>query len=154
MGAITLQFCEGSGLESAMIKWFGHGKFSHVDCVLPEGTLLGARSDTIQGIAPGVRIRPKGYIHGEVLEVVKVACSDDQEAEFYRFLHEQIGKPYNKMGIFAFVFATDWTTEGAYFCSELIAAGLASIGILAGMAQPANKIDPDDLRLMLSVLNR
>src|ERR1700744_5639048 len=98
MGAIPLQFCEGSGLESAMIKWFGHGKFSHVDCVLPDGRLLGARSDVIQGIPAGVQIRPADYIHNEVLELVNIPCPDEDVPLFYEWLHKQVGKKYNKLG--------------------------------------------------------
>jgi hypothetical protein len=150
MRAITLQFVEGSGLGAGMIKWFGHGKYSHVDCVLPNGRLLGARSDRQMGVPPGVQTRPAGYTGKERVTRVEIPCTTEQWHRFYGFLLEQIGKPYNKLGIVAFFFATDWTSEGEFFCSQLQAAALQEAGMLEGLSELPNKIDPDDLRLLIS----
>jgi hypothetical protein len=152
MGAITLQFVEGSGLGAGMIKWFGHGKYSHVDCVLPDGKLLGARSDRVGGKPPGVQIRPASYLGKEKTLRVKIPCTGQQEHFFYRFLYTEIGRAYNKLGIVAFFFATDWTTEGNYFCSQLATKALQEVNLFENLSEPANKIDPDDLRLLISAV--
>jgi hypothetical protein len=152
MGAITLQFVEGSGLGAGMIKWFGHGKYSHVDCVLPHGHLLGARSDKIQGIPPGVQMRPADYTKKEHVTRVVIPCTVEQEHIFYGFLLEQIGKPYNKLGIVAFFFATGWTKIGQWFCSQLQTAALQEAKLLPQLSELPNKIDPDDLRLLISAV--
>jgi hypothetical protein len=52
MGAITLQFVTSRDPESWAIRTFQRGWCSHVDSVMDDGRLLGARSDG------GVLIRP------------------------------------------------------------------------------------------------
>jgi hypothetical protein len=52
MGVITLQFVTSRELESSAICTFQRGWCSHVDSVMDDGRLLGARSDG------GVQIRP------------------------------------------------------------------------------------------------
>ena len=152
MAEIVLQFVEGSGFGSGMIKWFGHGDYSHVDCVLPDGTLLGARNDVLGGVAAGVQIRPATYIgNSRVLRLVLPATEDQAEA-FYDFMEAQIGKPYNKIGILAFVVNANWSSVGAWFCSQLVTAALQEAKWLAELSETPNKIDPDDLRLILSAL--
>jgi hypothetical protein len=152
MGTITLQFVEGSGLGAGMIKWFGHGKYSHVDCVLPSGSLLGARSDRVGGQPPGVHVRPDGYTKNEKTTRVTLVVTKKQEEAFYSYVQHQLGCAYNKLGIVAFFFATDWTAEGEFFCSQLATAGLQAAGLLKNLTEPANKIDPDDLRLLISAV--
>jgi hypothetical protein len=152
MGTISLQFVEGSGLGAGLIKWFGHGKYSHVDCVLRCGSLLGARSDVVQGIPAGVQIRPAGYTGKEPVEIVDIPCTDQQQYEFYAFARSQIGLQYNKLGILAFAFAKDWTNEEQRFCSQLAVMCFQEAEMLRGLTEPASKIDPDDLRLMVSAV--
>lgn len=152
MGAIVLQFVEGTGLGSGMIKWFGHGSYSHVDCVLPDGTLLGSRSDVMSGAPAGVQIRPAGYVNKDAVDRVTLPATDDQERGFYSFMRSQIGKPYNKLGIFAFAVNAEWSSTGAWFCSQLVTAALQESGWLRELTEPPNKIDPDDLRLIISAL--
>jgi hypothetical protein len=151
VGTISLQFVEGTGVGSAMIKWFGHGKFSHVDCVLPDGSLLGARSDVIQGVPAGVQIRPAGYMTGPV-ERVDIPCTAEQEQMFYSYGRSQIGRAYNQLGIIAFVFSVGWTNEEERFCSEFATMCLRGAGMLGQLSEPPNKIDPDSLRLILSAV--
>lgn len=152
MGAIVLQFVEGSGLGSGMIKWFGHGAFSHVDAVLPDGTLLGARNDDIDGVPAGVQIRPASYVARETVRRVELPATDEQAAAFYQFMREQIGKPYNRVGIAAFMVNASWSSVGAWFCSQVVTAALQAAGWLRELSEPPNKIDPDDLYLVISAL--
>jgi hypothetical protein len=152
VGTISLQFVEGSGLGAGMIKWFGHGKYSHVDCVLQDGRLLGARSDVIGGVPAGVQIRPTGYMGKEAVERVDVPCTDGEQYGFYAFARSQVGRAYNKLGIVAFAFAKDWTNDEQRFCSQLAVMCFQEAGMLRELTEPANKIDPDDLRLIVSAV--
>lgn len=152
MGAIVLQFVEGTGLGSGMIKWFGHGSYSHVDCVLPDGTLLGSRSDVMSGAPAGVQIRPAGYVNKDDVRRITLPATDAQESTFYSFMRSQIGKPYNKLGIFAFAVNAEWSTVGAWFCSQVVTRALQECGWLRELTEPPNKIDPDDLLLIISAL--
>jgi hypothetical protein len=152
MDAITLQFVEGSGLGAGMIKWFGHGKYSHVDCVLPDGWLLGARSDRVGGAPPGVQVRQPDYVKKDKVERVVIPCTDQQQQEFYRSARSQLGLTYNKLGIVAFFFATGWTNPEQRFCSQLATMCLQDAGFLWKLSEVPNKIDPDDLRLIISAV--
>lgn len=152
MAEIVLQFVEGSGFGSGMIKWFGHGDYSHVDAVLPDGTLLGARNDVLGGVAAGVQIRPAAYIGNSRMLRLVLPATEDQAEAFYDFMEAQIGKPYNKIGILAFVVNANWSSVGAWFCSQVVTTALQEAKWLGELSETPNKIDPDDLRLILSAL--
>ena len=121
---IRLQFVLGRGICSAAIAWFSAGTFSHVDAVLPDGYLLGARSDRIGGKAPGVQIRPPGYEKWKSRVVMTLAVDRDTEAAFLRFLNAQIDKPYDSTAIWGFATGRDWRNPDEWFCSELQTAAL------------------------------
>lgn len=147
---ITLQFAAMSDAGSEAIKLFSRGWPSHVDAVIPEG-LLGARSDTLAGVPPGVQIRPPGYEAFDRTLVVTLPCTPGQEAAFHAFLMAQIGKPYDKLAIAAFAVQRDWRMPDAWFCSELVAAALEACGWFpAPLANPANELTPRDLLLAVS----
>lgn len=148
MNAIVLQFVGAADMGGSVINWFDHGSFAHVDSVLPDGTLLGARSDTAQ---PGVQIRAADYMTFKNPVRAALTAPDDTVAAYYNFIRSQIGKPYDMTGIVGFAFGRDWHNPNAWFCSELVAAGLEQSGFLQfPLIQPANKIAPDDLALLCS----
>jgi hypothetical protein len=152
MGAITLQFVGNDSLGSRLIEWYDHGQFSHVDTVLPDGSLLGARNDVLGSIPAGVQIRPAGYVVGDRMKRVAIPCSDIREQNYYDFVESQIGKPYDQLAIAAFCAGRDWRDESAWFCSELVAAGLEEALVVFPLTAPVNKIAPDDLLLLISAM--
>jgi hypothetical protein len=153
---ITLQFVRGADFGADAISWFGHGAdFSHVDTVT-RGGLLGARSDVVGGAPAGVHVRDPSYVAGaRALLRVDLPCSPEVAAAYEAFLTAQIGLPYDSEGILAFVVGRDWRGPGAWFCSELVGAGLEASGYFPyPLATPANKLTPPDLLLALSTINR
>jgi hypothetical protein len=152
MGAITLQFVGNDSLGSKLIEWYDHGQYSHVDTVLPDGSLLGARNDVIGSIPAGVQIRPAGYVLGDRMKRVVLPCSDAKEQNYYDFVRAQIGKPYDQKAIAAFFTGRDWRNEDQWFCSELAAAGLEDAAVFCPLSAPVNKIAPDDLLLVISAM--
>jgi uncharacterized protein YycO len=151
--AVNLQFSTKNDFGGDAIRFFDHGKYSHVDAILSDGSLLGARNDLLAGIPPGVRIRPADYDTFTLVKRVSLACSDAQAAQFDSFLRSQIGKPYDMTAIIAFVVGRDWRSEDSWFCSELAAAAMESAGIFPyKLADTFNKITPADLLLAISVL--
>lgn len=150
MGAIVLQFVGNSSIGSRLIEWFDHGEYSHVDTVLPDGALLGARDDVIDGIPAGVQIRPASYVAQDVVLRVCLPASDAIANAYYDFVQAQIGKPYDEKAIAAFALGRDWRTADAWFCSELVAAGLEESRFVPILSAPCNKIAPDDLLLVVS----
>ena len=153
MPMLTLQFAIEAGLSSRLIRWFSHGPYTHVDVVLPEQKLLGARSDCPVNGKTGVQARPENYAKFVHVRRVKLSVTPSQEVLFYSFLKRQIGKPYDWRAILAFVFDRNWRNADAWYCSELVAAALEYAGVIpAYIYAPANKITPDDLLLILSAL--
>jgi hypothetical protein len=133
---IRVEGVRGSGLSSRAIAWFGGGGvFSHIRSVLPSGDYIDSRSDWTEDgtIPPGVQIRPKDYDTSIVYRVrFEIAVSKKQETQYTEFLHSQIGKPYDKIGIIDFITGNaddrNWRDESAWFCDELVLFGLESIG--------------------------
>lgn len=141
---IRLQFVEGTDLGSKAIQVFERGWPSHVNAVLPDGSLLGALLD-------GVKIRPADYDHWPKQQVVSLHTFPDEEDAWYSFLKAQVGKPYDKLAIAAFTIQRDWREPDSWFCSELIAAALEACGFFPGkLSTPGNEITPRDLLLLVS----
>jgi uncharacterized protein YycO len=149
---IRFQFVLEPGIASWVVAWFGAGHFSHVDAVLDDGTLLGARSDRVGGQPPGVQIRPPNYTKFLRSVVMVIPATDEQNAAFYAFLHSQVGKPYDRRTLSAFWSNRDWRHTDGWICSELQAAGLEKAGVVPQLYLAANKITPVSLALVASTV--
>lgn len=151
---ISLLFVQGRDAGANVIQWFGHGAgFSHVDSILGDGRLLGARSDDVGGAPAGVQVRNPAYVQGAKTLRVYLQCHEAVTVRYYAFLRKQIGKPYDHEGIAGFIVGRNWQRDDAWFCSELVAAGLQASGYLPyKLASPSNRITPPDLVLVLSAL--
>ena len=149
---IRLQFVCEAALSSQAIAWFSAGHFSHVDCLLANGHLLGARDDTVGGQPPGVRIRPPNYAKWQRRVVMTVPTTRAQELAFYAFLDKQLGKPYDSAAIWAFAFNRDWREPDSWICSELQSAAGEHAGILPRLYLAANKITPVACALAFSAV--
>ena len=152
---ITLQFLRGTDFGAKAIEWFGHGAdYSHVDTVMPDGRLYGARSDKVGGAPPGVQYRKSNYYYAkkELSMRITLDTTPEQDKAYYDFLLKQFNKPYDKMGILSFILGRNWDDLDSWFCSELVTAGLVNCGYFTyPLAVTSNKVAPADLILMLSV---
>lgn len=142
----------GGGLSSRAIAWFSAGHFSHVDCILPSGGLLGARSDRIGVVAPGVQIRPGAYEKWKERVVMDLSAKPSEHSRFYEFLNSQLGKPYDKTAILGFATGREWRDPDAWFCSELQAAALEVSGRCPDLYTPRAKVTPAGLASIVSAL--
>jgi uncharacterized protein YycO len=149
---MKLQFVCGDDLTSDAVAWFSAGHFSHVDTLLDDGRLLGARSDFVGGKPPGVQIRPPNYSTFTRRTVFTLAATPAQESAYLGFLHEQLGKPYDKSAIWGFIFNRDWREPDSWICSELQAAALEHAKLTPPLFLAASKITPVSAALVLSVL--
>jgi uncharacterized protein YycO len=133
---ITLQFSRDEGWGSRIIRWFTWSDYSHVDFVLWDGTLLGARTDG------GVQVRKRDYKKFAAVKKYQVEAPGDVIA----FALSQVGKPYDRTGIVNFGLHRDWRAKDSWFCSELVAAAFESAGrpLLQG---DYRRITPRDLML-------
>jgi hypothetical protein len=152
MATIRNQFVCESDVVSQVIAWFGASQFSHVDALLDDGTLLGARSDSIGGKPPGVQIRPANYAKFTRKVVMALEVTDTQKATYLAFLNSQIGKPYDMKTILGFFVNRNWRQGGAWICSELLAEGIEQSGVLKEFYVPDNKITPGSWALAFSAM--
>ena len=152
--SIRLQFVCENALSSQVIAWFSAGHFSHVDAVLPgpNGNLLGARSDSVGGVKPGVQVRPPNYARFARRIVMTVPATMIQTTMFYDFLKRQVGRPYDSEAIWAFAFNRDWRQNDSWICSELVCAAGEYARILPALYLAANKITPVSCALAYSVV--
>lgn len=148
---IVLQFVQADDLGSKAIQIFERGWPSHVDCVWPDGRLLGARSDAIGGAPPGVQLRSPNYAKWTQVKRIGLSVTPQQLTDWLNFLEDQIGKPYDVTAILAFPMQRDWREPDSWFCSELQAAALEQCKFFPRpLSSPANEITPRDLLLLVS----
>ena len=163
MSRLELSFVTEASLGSQAIRWFTHSDFSHVDIITPDGHRLGARSD--HPVRPHDPVKPRGvfgdmYTH-KVAGVQKramdyakftldkrlvIECSAAQARGAYAWLYDQLGKPYDKRGLFAsFLFdrPVPWYDERAWWCSELATVFVHNAGFPA-CRTPASRVSPND----------
>lgn len=138
----------GNTAISKMIQFAQYGFWaSHVEAVMPDGTLLGAHIDG------GVQARPHDYdttVFTHEL-FVDLPSTPDMDDKFHDFLRSQVGKPYDVTAIAAFVARRDWQEHDSWFCSELIAAALVQCDwFTSPLATEFNHITPRDLLLIVS----
>src|SRR4051794_17860996 len=95
---ITLQFSTQPGIGSSLIRALTWSNFSHVDFVLPDGSLLGARQDG------GVQVRPRNYAKF----TAAISYMVDAPDKVLDAARSQIGKPYDWRGILNFGLHRDW----------------------------------------------
>lgn len=133
---ITLQFSTTRHPASALIRWGTWSWASHVDLVLPDGSLYGA-------IPGGVRYHEASPLvtRAERYEV------DAPLDELRIVIESQWGKPYDWPGIIGWGLRRDWQEDDAWFCSELIAWGFQQIGRPLLRADKLHRITPRDLLL-------
>jgi hypothetical protein len=151
---IQLQFVLGTDWTSNLIAWFGGANtgFSHVDVLLPDGRLLGSRSEQIGLIPPGVQIRPPNYARWRYTKVLSLATGPVRQAAFHGFLRQQLGKPYDKTAIVGFIVNRNWREDDSWYCSELITAALEAASIVPSLVSTPAKISPNALSLIASAL--
>src|SRR5689334_19127873 len=110
---VRLSFVAAQAFSSRLIEWFGAGGWSHVDNVLPDGRLLGARSDRIrlksgEVIPAGVQTRPADYETWPKRLIMEVPCTDRQAKDWLSFLMGQLRKPYDRLAIVGFAINRNW----------------------------------------------
>ncbi len=136
---ITLQFSAQAKPGSWAIRKFTWSEYSHVDFVLPDGTLLGATG------AKGVAIRPAEQYSACDRFVV------DAPASVLDIAASQQGKPYDWPAILGFVTQHNWQQENAWFCSELVFWAFNQAGCPL-LRAPKHRITPRDLLLSPSLI--
>jgi hypothetical protein len=149
---IRLQFVLGKALSSRLIAWYGqgYGGYSHVDAVLSDGSLLGARSDRItvkdgHTYPAGVQIRPQGYERWVVRTTVELPCDPLLTIRWEHYLRDQVGEPYDKQAIVGFLLGQRAHAKGHWICSALQRKALRRVTLLHYCPIPESQTTPDAL---------
>lgn len=131
MSEIRLQFVLASDWSSRLIAWYGqgYGGWSHVDAVLADGQLLGARSDSVGGQPPGVQIRPSNYESWKRTQMISIATTDKQASDWEGWLRTQVGFGYDKADIIGLIIGRPILEVGHWICSALQFQAEKNIGI-------------------------
>lgn len=143
MNRITFQFSSSRDPLSALIRWFSHSNYSHVDLVRNDGSLLGARFEG------GVAVRPDGYANFN--RTLRVTVDSPAARAVYDYAESQVGKPYDWRAIAGFASGRSWMDDDRWFCSELAIASLIR-GRFFNCEMPflrQSKITPGDALLIL-----
>ena len=138
---------------SWVIRHLSHSPFSHVDLVMPNGTVLGAsdspNAPVLLGNPRGVAIRPPDYEAFGLRKrmVIKTPLADG----IYAIAETQIGKPFDNTALYRFLSdalptSRSWQDSSAWFCAELLAFAFA-IGGYWKMPKvwPKDRISQSDL---------
>lgn len=151
---IKLQFVCGSDISSRLIAWYGqaYAGYSHVDAILGDGSLLGARADHPGGTASGVQARPATYERWARRDVVELPSSPAQAFSWECWLRSQVGKPYDMGSIWGFVLGRPEHEEGRWICSALQTAALEHVNLMPKLPVHSSQVTPDSLRLLAYAL--
>jgi hypothetical protein len=144
---MRIRFVTGHDFASLGIRVAEHdGWCTHVEAVMPDGTLLGAH------FRGGVMARAADYDKGIATRqlIVSLDAAHDEEDKFNAFLRSQVGKSYDLTALAGFALGRDWHKADSWFCSELIAAALEESGYIPHLASINSHISPRDLLLVLS----
>jgi len=145
MSYLELSFVCEDTLGSRLIRWFTHSNYSHVDIITPDGHRTGARTDHPVASRAGVQQRPIDYAVFTRDKRLIIPCSATQADYAYDWLLDQLGKPYDRTGLFA-SFMLDrpqWRDERSWWCSELGTVFVEKAGF-PPCQTPANRMSPND----------
>jgi len=111
-------------------------KYSHIDFVLPNGKFMGAVP------LGGVCIHEHRYPTEDYFEV---DVTEEEATTILNFAYDQLGKPYDFMGIFGFATNRDWQEDDKWFCSEYVAGAIQKVVPLFN--EETYKVSPRDLSI-------
>ncbi len=132
---VVLEFSRGASLASAVVGLATWSWCSHVDFVLEDGQLLGARPDG------GVSLRQSR----PQLRCERYAV--DASCKVLRLAETQLNRPYDWPGVLGVGLHRDWAETDSWFCSELVAWAFYTAGEPLLRSYELNRITPRDLLL-------
>jgi hypothetical protein len=148
---IRYQFVASAALTSRLIAWWGSGYashgYSHVDCLMVNGDLIGARWDDVGG-GSGVRVRSQFYEKWIRRTVVEIPCTLAQSIEWDAWVRRQCGKPYDPGAILGFLTGDDRHSPGRWICSAMACASGEYVKIIQSPPVKTSEISPNDYFLM------
>jgi hypothetical protein len=131
---------------STLINWREMGKVSHVEAVMPNGSIIAAL------IGEGVVRKPADYDKTSTSQIfVDVAMSSYALDLWMGYLESRLHRPYDMDAIVGIALHLNWRQRGGFICSMLQTLALRQACTFpVPLSEPAHEVTPRDLLLMLS----
>jgi uncharacterized protein YycO len=139
---MKLLFTRRRHVGSWLIRMVTWSNFSHVDVIMPNGTLIGASAP--DGVE---RVKMSSRLDKASKAIVMDIPVGSHEVAF-SFLHSQLGKPYDYAGVAGIGLHRDWQEEDKWSCAELVAKALSEAGQKPFDAEFHHRITPQDLLML------
>lgn len=126
---------------SKLIRWMSWSDYSHVAWMTKAGGIYEAWSPKVR-YCSSVHV---GHQKGTEVEIFTIPnLTQEQRDVIENYLCEQVGKPYDWVGVFRFVprLSTNKNQTGRWFCSELVMAALKKANINPLKRIPNYKVTP------------
>src|SRR5574337_1318206 len=139
-----------SGIYSAVIRWYSRSPYTHAEFCWP---LDNPKPAQYLGAQPkgGVAIRPFNYLGAQPFDVFGAEMTTARAEKLRAWLLRQIGKPYDFRAIagMALPFLDRGRHLQAFFCSELLYAGLCEVELplLNAPERQSDRITPRDIAI-------
>lgn len=112
---VTVVFATNNKPASLIIKLFTLSNWSHVAILDDEGYIFDSTS--LSGVR---RIHfDEWKAHYKDLDFTIFPVKNRRDV--FEWLHSQVGKKYDVLGIFSFILRKNYEDKNKYFCSELVA---------------------------------
>lgn len=133
---IRFQLVRGRSLSSHLIAWWGVGwnGWSHVDCLLKDGFLIGARDDWLRmpsgkQVPPGIQIRDPGYQSWERRTVFTLQADALVTQAWEAYVRAQVGLQYDQKDILDLVVGKKPVDHKMRICSAFATDSLQASGV-------------------------
>jgi hypothetical protein len=129
---------KGKSFISRLIRWFTWSVYSHAAWVCRDGSVIEAWSGGVRHAAS------LGAAHdaGTPVDLFELDLTEDQLQAVEEFLLAQVGMKYDWLGLCGFLSRHAMDEHDAWFCSELVTAGLNAAGVYPLLRVPACKVPP------------
>jgi len=128
MTMIYVACYKGKSLMSRAIMWLNWSDYSHAALITSRGTVIEAWGEGFfQGSVREVPFLWSQHKPGTDVDVFEpIDIEPWQCAMVEAMARSQVGKPYDWRGVFRFLSRSTPSVDGAWFCSELVAAAFAA----------------------------
>ena len=133
---------------SRLIRWQTRSQYSHASVWFTDGKLLNFVIESIQG--RGVREIPGTYhdaarvkedIHLYEVKTLTLA----QKVDIYHYMQKELGKKYDWVHVFMFIWRGKGAHDEKWYCSEIIFEAFRSAGVTLLNNVRAWEVSPGDL---------
>src|SRR4030042_32488 len=141
-----LFFTTSNSIFSQVVRQRTWGKFSHVQIIVQVVEAAGKRIiDVISADAGGVMLRAVREHELENYEILTCPEIFPQERNnVVKFCFQQIGKPYDFVGLGSFLLYKEMQNDSKWFCSELVYVAYKQAGIRLQRRVKQDFISPRD----------